>query len=54
MGIVQHQLAKVIMTTALDGAQNVQDAMKEHCDAYIVKPITGDGLKSELESLRLV
>lgn len=54
MGVAQHRLAKIIMTTALDDAQNVQDAMKENCDAYIVKPVTSDGLRSELESLGLV
>ena len=42
------------MTTALDDKNNVMDAFRSQCDAYLVKPITQEKLVERQRSLRLL
>jgi two-component system chemotaxis response regulator CheY len=46
--------AKIIMTTALDDTENVMEAFKSQCDAYIVKPIDKKKLLDQLQALGLL
>lgn len=43
------QRTKIIMTTALNDADNVMTAFGQQCDGYIVKPIKRDKLMETLE-----
>ena len=45
---------KIIMTTALADPENVMTAIQEHCDGYVIKPITQETLISKLHSLGLL
>ncbi len=46
---------KVIMTTALDDAENIMAAfVKGRCEAYLTKPIDKDKLVQHLIDLRLI
>jgi len=38
-GIAKDQAAKVLMTTAINDKESVLQAIKNGCDAYLVKPI---------------
>jgi two-component system, chemotaxis family, chemotaxis protein CheY len=42
---------KIIMTTAVTQKEKVENAIKEGCDAFIVKPIIKQKLISELRNL---
>lgn len=53
-GIGGLDCAKVIMTTALDDSEDIKDAFREGCDAYIVKPIRKQELLEEMEKLGIV
>lgn len=46
--------AKVIMTTALDGAHDVLGSFRDGCEAYIIKPVSKGALVRELVRLGLV
>lgn len=46
--------AKIVMTTALAGVEDVKKAVQGHCDAYIVKPIKKETLTDKLRSLNLI
>ncbi|MCB0323218.1 MAG: response regulator [Bdellovibrionales bacterium] len=48
-GIVGLDGVKVIMTTALEDADNVLGAFREGCEAYLVKPVDQKALSSLLE-----
>jgi len=52
-GIVDSN-AKVIMITSAADKNNVMTAMKENCNAYLIKPIDGAKLISKLRELGLV
>jgi two-component system chemotaxis response regulator CheY len=52
-GITSTHGAKIIMTTAVDDAQNIMRAFYELCDAYIFKPIEKAKLLHELENIGL-
>jgi len=41
---------KIIMTTALDDPDNVRQAVRSLCDAYLVKPIDEETLFSEIRT----
>jgi two-component system chemotaxis response regulator CheY len=43
--------SKIIMVTALDQKDEVMEAFKSGCEAYIVKPISKTDIKKALESL---
>jgi two-component system chemotaxis response regulator CheY len=45
---------KIIMTTALSDPQNVMQAFKGQCDAYVVKPIEFQKLTAEMSKLGLI
>jgi len=54
-GIGGSELAKVIMTTALDDPKNIMQAfLKGHCEGYLIKPISRDALERELSRLELI
>ncbi len=46
--------SKVVMTTALSDSQNVINAFKSECDAYIVKPVERAKLLKQLRKLSLI
>ncbi len=45
---------KVIMTTALDDSGNIMGSFREGCEAYVVKPVRKDKLRTEMEKLGLL
>lgn len=54
-GMYGPDVAKVIMVTALDDAQNIMEAMVEgRCAAYLTKPISRKNLLELLSHLRLI
>ena len=53
-GILLTRGAKVIMTTALDGAKNIMEAFQGLCDAYLVKPIAKPALIKQMHRLGLI
>jgi len=54
MGRTPDKAARIIMTTALSDGENVVSAIREQCDAYLVKPIGKNKLHAELRGLGLV
>lgn len=46
--------AKIIMTTALDGAKEIMTSFKNQCDGYLVKPVSSDTLRKLLHELKLL
>lgn len=44
---------KVIMTTALDKSEDIFQAFRDGCEAYIVKPVTTQALVTEMGKLGL-
>ena len=53
-GVANADVARVVMTSALDDSQNVLGAFKEGCEGYVVKPIKKDELIHQLEKLGLI
>ncbi|MFZ5774755.1 MAG: response regulator [Thermodesulfobacteriota bacterium] len=54
-GIGGSEIAKVVMTTALNDPQNIMKSLiKGHCEAYLIKPIDKDKLLNELSKLGLI
>lgn len=45
---------KIIMTTALGDFDNIKNAFREQCEAYLVKPIEKDKLIQKLKELDLI
>lgn len=45
---------KVIMTTALQDHENILQAFREQCEAYLVKPINKDKLIAHLREMALI
>ncbi len=45
--------ARIIMTTALGDFENIKQAFREQCEAYLVKPIDRDKLFDVLKELEL-
>jgi two-component system, chemotaxis family, chemotaxis protein CheY len=43
--------AKVIMTTALDDPKTIMTSFRDQCDAYVVKPILPEALRTEMAKL---
>jgi two-component system, chemotaxis family, chemotaxis protein CheY len=52
-GGISHR-AKVVMTTGLGDRANVEEAIQEHCDYFLVKPIEKVTLLQELQKLALI
>lgn len=52
-GILGLDAVKVIMTTALDDSKNIMGAFRSQCEGYIVKPITGEKIKEQLNALEM-
>jgi two-component system chemotaxis response regulator CheY len=46
--------ARIIMTTALDDRRSILDSYRDGTDGYLVKPITLDSLRKELQRLRVI
>ncbi len=53
-GIFSNNGVKVIMTTALNDLQNIQEAYAELCDGYLVKPISKIKMLHTLKQLNLI
>lgn len=53
-GIAEEDMAKIIMTTALNEEKNVKKAFELGCTVYCAKPIDMAKLKSTLEMLELI
>lgn len=50
-GILGSEGVKIIMTTALDDRENIMEAFRSQCEAYLIKPITPKRLFEELRNL---
>jgi two-component system chemotaxis response regulator CheY len=50
-GIVAHDGAKIVMTTALSDARNVMEAFKSQCEAYIPKPYSKGKIDDTIRGL---
>ena len=46
--------AKIIMTTALDDTENVKNAFRKQCDAYLIKPINKSKVVNVLTDIGLI
>ncbi len=53
-GIQGHNAAKIVMLTSLKDKDNVFGSFREHCDAYIVKPVDQEKVRSNLVNLGLI
>jgi two-component system, chemotaxis family, chemotaxis protein CheY len=53
-GLIESNRAKVVMTTAFSDKNNVVMAIKNQCNAFLVKPITKDRLLGELRNMALI
>lgn len=53
-GIAEDDMAKIIMTTALNEEKNVKKAFELGCTVYCAKPIDMAKLRSTLEMLELI
>lgn len=53
-GVAEEDMAKIIMTTALNEEKNVKKAFELGCTVYCAKPIDMARLKSTLETLKLI
>ena len=53
-GILLSRWCKIMMTTALADKQNVLEAVRGKCDAFLVKPIQKAKLLEELRRLNLI
>jgi len=53
-GIFSSNGVKIVMTTALNDLQNIQEAYAELCDGYLVKPISKVKLLHTLKQLNLI
>ncbi len=53
-GTPRDKCVKIIMTTALKDEGNVLTAIRESCDAYLIKPIQKAKLLGHLQQLRLI
>lgn len=53
-GIVVGRGAKILMTTALDDAENIFTAFRGLCDAYLVKPIQKEKLLLHLKKFGFI
>jgi two-component system chemotaxis response regulator CheY len=45
---------KVIVTSVLDDARTIQQAFRDHCEAYMIKPVSRAALDGNLRKLGLV
>lgn len=54
LGVSPDDEARVIMTSALQDAENVMGAFREQCDGYLVKPIEREKLIGLLIELKLI
>ena len=53
-GVEPDRAARVIMTTALDDRENIIEAFRSQCEAYLVKPIDKEALLEQVRSLGLL
>jgi two-component system, chemotaxis family, chemotaxis protein CheY len=52
--VAPENMAKVIMTTAVDSPSSVEEAKSLRCDGYLLKPIRKLKLMEELQRLELI
>ena len=53
-GVTPGAGVKVIITTAVDERESKIEAFRSQCEAYLVKPISKEGLLSQIRSLGLL
>jgi two-component system, chemotaxis family, chemotaxis protein CheY len=53
-GICDPNCVKIVMTTALGDKDNVMDAIREHCDGYMIKPYNKATLLDHLRKFALI
>lgn len=53
-GILGCDGVKIIMTTALDDKDNIKQAFREQCEAYMIKPISKSKLVKILTDFELI
>ena len=53
-GLFMFDKTRIVMTTVLDDSEDVLEAFRSQCDAYLLKPIDGDKLVTCLKDLKLI
>lgn len=53
-GIHGNDQARIIMTTALADKENILEAFRSQCEAYVTKPISREKLVDKLKKLELI
>jgi two-component system chemotaxis response regulator CheY len=54
MNILGLDGAKILMTTALNDKENIMMAFREQCEGYLVKPVTKEKIRAQLQDLELI
>ena len=54
LGVAHEKRARVIITSALDDWDNIEESFQGQCEAYLVKPILKNKLLAQLRSLKLI
>ena len=54
MGVPPPKRARIVMTTAVSDGESVKQALGEHCDGYLLKPVEKARLLNDLRKLGLI
>jgi two-component system chemotaxis response regulator CheY len=54
MGVPPPKRARIVMTTAVSDGESVKQALSEHCDGYLLKPVDKARLLNDLRKLGLI
>ena len=54
MDVPEDKFARILMTSALNDADHVIDAIKAKCDGYISKPYSKEKIKNALQNLAMI
>ena len=53
-GVSPPKRARIVMTTAVSDGESVKQALGEHCDGYLLKPVEKARLLNDLRKLGLI
>lgn len=53
-GIYGGECVKIIMTTALDDSKNINEAFRNQCEAYLIKPVSYTKIIETLKNMDLI
>lgn len=54
LGVRERDRAKIVMTTGLADSGNVMAAILEHCNGYLIKPLSKASVLEHLRKFRLI